>query len=179
MLKYAPNLRFGIKSIINKIKVNNSFDNFKEGIISIINNIDFNVISNYLNTSLKTHYITYSTNEYDYEKDKIVKNYYDVALETILPNEGIFALLNGMFANPGTNRSFKNNLIKTFNLSSEVTEIKVGDAKLIVPKNDPDKLGFVDFASVFAGTLNDPDSSIFVNYKISQDLEKLSQIIND
>ncbi|VEU75613.1 Uncharacterized ABC transporter permease MG468 homolog [Mycoplasmopsis maculosa] len=181
--KYAPNLKNSIKKIISKIKVNNSFDTLKKGLINIINNIDLEVLSNELNNSLEINYLKYEINEYNYEKASYDKKIHNISLETIKPSKGIYSLLKGLFLNPGTNRTFKENIVKMLNLSSLTSEITINnsgkDYKILVPKDDSEKLSLTDLLSIFTNTLKNSNSDIFINYIIEKDIENIIKTISN
>ncbi len=177
----VPSLIDGINVLLKKISKNGKFDNIKEGLNKILQNIDFNVLSKYLDDHLETNYFEYKKSTFDYElnKEKVLKE--KVALKTIRPKDGMMALIYGLFKNPGTNREFKDNLIKMFNLSSKVTESKVenGTGKIIVPDSDPDKLKtLVTFLHFSLALLSaDQSKAIFKNQQIFNEIDKAKQHI--
>ncbi len=176
----VPSLIDGINVLLKKISKDGKFDNIKEGINKILQNIDFNVLSKYLDDHLETNYFEYKKSTFDYElnKEKVLKE--KVALKTIRPKDGMMALIYGLFSNPGTNREFKDNLIKMFNLSSKVSESKVknGTGTIINPDSDPDKLSFSDFLAFFPALLSaDQSKAIFKNQQIFNEIDKAKQHI--
>lgn len=169
----VPSLIDGIKILLSKVSKDGKFDNVKEGLNSILQNIDFNVLSNYLSEHLTTNYFEYKKSDFDYEsnKEKVLRE--KVALKTIRPKDGMMALIYGLFYNPGTNREFKDNLIKMFNLSDKVSTSKVesGSGSVVTPDSDDEKLSFSDFLAFFPALLSaDQSKAIFKNQQINNDI---------
>ncbi|WP_429996379.1 hypothetical protein, partial [Mycoplasmopsis bovis] len=52
----VPSLIDGINVLLKKISKDGKFDNIKTGLNSILQNIDFNVLSDYLDNHLETNY---------------------------------------------------------------------------------------------------------------------------
>nr|WP_307921872.1 hypothetical protein [Mycoplasmopsis bovis] len=93
----VPSLIDGINVLLKKISKDGKFDNIKEGLNKILQNIDFNVLSKYLDDHLETNYFEYKKSTFDYElnKEKVLKE--KVALKTIRPKDGMMALIYGLF----------------------------------------------------------------------------------
>ncbi|WP_406617101.1 ABC transporter permease [Mycoplasmopsis adleri] len=173
LINKAPWLISSLKPILAKISPDGQYTNFKEGLISIIRNIDFNAISSYLDSHMTMKYFDYVKTVYDPEtnRNKQIKDE-KIALPIITPNDGMMSLIYGMFSNPGTNRAFKLNLIKMFNLSDKTTSQTINGVTINIPANDPDKLGLFDFLSIFTNGLEASSPKIFANYQMYEELTK-------
>ncbi|WP_029513444.1 ABC transporter permease [Mycoplasmopsis primatum] len=174
LIKTLPFLRDSLKPILKKINSDGNYQEFKSGLISIINNIDFKVLSQYIENHMKVEYLEYKKSFYDYESnsEKVLKE--KVMLKTISPKDGMMALIHGLFYNLGTSREFKNNLVKMFNLSDKTVEKEIEingiKRKIILPDKDDDKLSFYDFLSLFTSGLESSEWTEFFNYKIEQEV---------
>ncbi|VEU60454.1 Uncharacterized ABC transporter permease MG468 homolog [Mycoplasmopsis bovigenitalium] len=169
--QFVPSLSDGLEKIISKIDQNkdNEFINVKNGLINIINSIDFEILSAELNKYQVEKFIEYTDNYFDVETNKQVSKKHNIVLNQISAKNGILAFIKSLFYAPGSNRTFKNNLIEMFNLSSSV-EVKTtqNGSKVFVPKSDNDKLSFLDFLSIFSGLNNSSSSTVFKNYIYEQ-----------
>ncbi|TQC51530.1 ABC transporter permease [Mycoplasmopsis mucosicanis] len=181
--KNAPQLIIPLERIIKKINANEPnlepYSNAKTGIINIIKSIDFNVLKNELNKRTTTEFIDFEDKYFDSEANKEVLKKHNVALERISPRNGIVALLKSIFSVSGSNREFKENIIKIFNLSSKTDKIDVpgSNSSVYLPANDNDKVSFNDFVSIFGSLVQTKDSSIFRNFVYENELTKILNVL--
>ncbi|QBF34679.1 ABC transporter permease [Mycoplasmopsis phocirhinis] len=178
---FAPDLIQPLKPIFAKLKTidnkNIAYTNVKTGIINLINSIDFDILSEELSKSIKLEFVKYNKKEFDEQNLKFVDKFYHVALDRISPKDGIISFLKSIFTLPGSSRSFKENIIKIFNLSDKVKEIEIRgtNQKVYVPDVDDQKLTFFDFAGIFASLSKTEGTSLFKNFEYET---KLTSILN-
>ncbi|WP_338822620.1 ABC transporter permease [Mycoplasmopsis felifaucium] len=178
---FVPWLANDLNKILNKIKVNGNYDTFKKGLTNIIQNIDFNIVSSYINQHISKEYIQYEKTVFDLETNKNKVLTEKIAIDVLKPSDGMMALMYGLFYNPGTNKEFKNNLVKMLNLSSKVIEKTITlngyETTIIIPANDDEKLGLFDFLDIFQNSLKSTASTGFVNFDIEKDVKQLEEIV--
>lgn len=181
LIKMNPSLISGLKPIIKKMNSDptNPYSNVKQGLINILSNIDFNILARELNQTITTHYIDYKVVKFNPDLNKDEEKVFSVVLNAISPKDGIISFLRSMFGMPGSNRAFKENLIKMFNLSDKYKEIELPNSsvKIYVPDNDDTKVGFFDFLKIFASGLSNTEANEFNNYKIEHDFLALKSSI--
>ncbi|WP_029906316.1 ABC transporter permease [Mycoplasmopsis opalescens] len=184
LYKISPSIIEGIKPVIEKIKLKGEadpFKNFKSSFINIIDLIDWHILGAKLNEYEKQHLTTKRVLIKNRDTGKIEEKHYAIALKVISPQDGIKAFLSSLFTNPGSNRAFKENIIKMFNLSSAVTvlEQKIGNEtfSITLPKNDNDKLGFFDFIKIFSSILKSRENNIYTNFSYERILKQAKEIL--
>ncbi|UUD35245.1 ABC transporter permease [Mycoplasmopsis caviae] len=175
LIKFSPSLINGLKPIIKKMNADTSnppkpYSNVKEGLINILTNIDFNILASELNQMVKRHYLDYKVIKFNSELNKDEEKIHPIVLDSISPKDGMIAFLRSMFGIHGSNRAFKDNLIKMFNLSDKYKEIELlnSSKKIYIPDKDDNKVGFIDFLEIFASGLSNTEVKEFNNYKIEQ-----------
>ncbi|WP_029608625.1 ABC transporter permease [Mycoplasma simbae] len=179
----APDLIAPLRPIIAKmdakIEGKQPYSNFKDGLINIIKNVDFNILVNELNKVSKKQFIDYQQKEVDANNKTITKTY-KIILDTISPRDGLISFVKSMFSLSGSNRTFKENIIKMFNLSAKTSQIQIegSDDIVYIPAEDDEKVSFFDFLGIFGSLLQGKDSSIFKNYVYEQQINELIQNIS-
>ncbi|MCT4469607.1 ABC transporter permease [Mycoplasma sp. HS2188] len=182
---FVPDLIQPLKPIVRKITVidenDPTYSNVKEGIINFINSINFNILANELSKSIKPKLVKYSHKVFDEQTSKYVDKFYNVALDRISPKAGIISFLKSIFSLPGSNRTFKENIIKMFNLSDKVKEIEIKgtNQRVYVPDNDDEKLSFFDFLGIFTNLLKNNSNKLFKNYVYEQKLTNLLNYVSN
>ncbi|MBZ4218336.1 ABC transporter permease [Mycoplasma tauri] len=170
----APFMKEFIAKILTKINFDGDYNNFKDGLIYIIKNIDLQIISDYIDKHMKLEFIDYKKTYPNYENNSETVLSEKVALHTIRPSDGMMAFIYGIFSSPGSNSGFKKNLIKMFNLSDKVIEkeIEINNQKykIYLPDKDDNKLSFFDFIPIFTDVLGAKKNQLFKNYVIEQEL---------
>ncbi|WP_041103387.1 ABC transporter permease [Mycoplasmopsis californica] len=181
--KFAPNLIQALKPIIKKINSGENglepYSNFKEGLINIINLINFDKLYLELSKATNTEFIDYQTSEINPNTSQKTSKIHRVLLERITPRAGINAFIKSIFSIQGSSRVFKDNLIKMFNLSGKTKEIKLNGTSqaIYIPDSDVKRVSFTDFVGIFNSLLKDKNSKIFKNYEYEQRLTKLQKEI--
>ncbi|MBU4691736.1 ABC transporter permease [Mycoplasma sp. ES3225-GEN-MYC] len=177
----APDLVVPLKPIINKMdsrQGNEAFDNVKVGLINIIKGVDFNILNQELLKSIKTKFVKYTEDVFNLETGKNETKQYNVVLDAISPKDGIMSFLKSMFSLQGSNRTFKDNLIKMFNLSAKTKTIKILDKTIFLPDADDDKISFFDFLGIFTSLLQGKENVIFRNYTFEVQLYSLKEVLS-
>ncbi|MFL1059717.1 hypothetical protein ACJONO_05235, partial [Mycoplasmopsis synoviae] len=63
------------------------------------------------------------------------------------------SLLRALFSVPGSDKTFKDIIIKMLNISSKCQVIQISnDQSLIIPADDPDKLGLFDLINLLGNS---------------------------
>ncbi|WP_027120527.1 FtsX-like permease family protein [Mycoplasmopsis lipofaciens] len=179
--KWNPSLISVLTPIISKLNNSNNleaFDNVKTSLINIIKSIDFDILYEELVKSIKIKNYEFKKEVLNSQTNLIENKSFFVSVEQIEFHDGIIAFLKSIFKKPGSNRAFKQNLITMFNLSNETQELNItspsGKKEIIfIPANDPNKLGFFDFANIFSKLLSAPQNTIYSNYDASIQLENI------
>ncbi|MEA4115359.1 ABC transporter permease [Mycoplasma sp. 744] len=140
------NWNSNLYSIINKLKINNSFDNFKNGLKNIINYFDFFYFIEQFNTNFK---LINSNND-----NKFNILYLDKAKLITLSIESLFHAI-------GSDKGFKENIITFLNLSGKTTSFNYDNQTVWIPAKDDEKISFYDLLSL----LNQDDKSNNVTNK--------------
>ncbi|WP_029512627.1 ABC transporter permease [Mycoplasmopsis iners] len=156
-------------SLLNKILGNNSqvynivqkllpkidrdkdgqFTNVKEALSSLITSFDFNYFNGNFSSVIERNKTDY---KYTVESENgLVENTQHFVLPTFNKNALIVLLVESMFNVSGSSKSFKNNIIKLFNLSDKTTEITYDNQTIWIPANDDEKLSLFDIVNAISG----------------------------
>ncbi|MFV8483211.1 ABC transporter permease [Mycoplasma sp. 1932B] len=146
VLKGLPSF---VNNIINKINAykdsKEQYKNVLDGIKYLIDAFDINMFANTLESKLKLEKFQTSSLTYNYILNRNVVTYYFYLADSLSNIDYIYAALKALFSIPGSNRSLKEELIKSLNLSDKGTSIKITDDRyLTIPAADNEKLGYFD-----------------------------------
>ncbi|WLP85545.1 FtsX-like permease family protein [Mycoplasma seminis] len=139
-----------IKNIINKIDI---YKNTISGVEYLIDAFDINLFASSLEASAKLEKFYSKGIVFDYRTQRETKiHLYSTAIS--LSNvDYIYALLKAFFTLPGSNKTFKDEVIKMFNLSGKGYSVDLGNNSYItVPAPDNEKLGYFDLINSLQGT---------------------------
>ncbi|MHA3839066.1 ABC transporter permease [Mycoplasma sp. HF14] len=144
------------------------YKNVLDGITYIIDAFDITEFANTLESKLKLEKFNFSAWVYNFMLGKNVLNHNFYLADSLSNIDYIYAALKAIFAIPGSNRSFKDELIKALNLSSKGTNIKItGDRYLTIPAPDPDKLSYFDLLNALGGAPANTNSVVATSAETS------------
>ncbi|WP_036438055.1 ABC transporter permease [Mycoplasmopsis gallinarum] len=166
-----------IDKFVSKLDANKDgeYANIKEGIVNILNLIDFNIFQKELIKNIESAKIGDSEKEID-----------DISFQNL-----IFVFLKSIFNVNGSNIVFKKALTNLLNLSSKVQQL--GNQPIYLPAQDDDKISLLDFIGLinanFSSNDSQPNYGLFHNLyssiknklaKIqSQEIQKNDPIFNE
>ncbi|MFV8469906.1 ABC transporter permease [Mycoplasma sp. Sp48II] len=153
-----------VNNIINKVNAykgtNEQFKNVLDGIKYLIDAFDISMFADTLESKLKLEKFQLSSLTYNYILDRQITTYYFYLADSLSNIDYIYATLKALFSIPGSNRSLKEELIRSLNLSDKGTSIKIsGDRYLTIPAADTDKLGYFDLLGAISSTPNQPSAN--------------------
>ncbi|TDV24416.1 ABC-type antimicrobial peptide transport system permease subunit [Mycoplasmopsis mustelae] len=136
-----------------------SFKNIIDGIKFIINDFDLNIFISTLESNLKVTIVPVERQELDISKNVIhIKGYQ--ALTYLNDEDIIYSIFKSLFSVSGSNKKFKDEISKMFNLSNKGTSFEIGDNQYItIPSKDNNKLDFFDLLNTQNNTSKQSDAS--------------------
>ncbi|QCZ36892.1 ABC transporter permease [Mycoplasma nasistruthionis] len=130
-----------------------AYQNVIDGLNYFINAFDLNIFIETLESKLRIEKFTETATVYNSVIDSKVLNTRYNAAGALSSSDFIYALLKSFFTLPGSNRTFKNELIKMLNLSSKGSSIKIKeDLYLTIPSADPNKLDYFDLVNAISNS---------------------------
>ncbi|MFV8401373.1 ABC transporter permease [Mycoplasma sp. 005V] len=150
-----------VNNIILKINAykgsNDQYKNLLDGIKYLIDAFDINMFADTLESKLKLEKFQLISRTYNYILGRDVVTYNFYLADSLSNIDYIYATLKAVFSIPGSNRSLKDELIKSLNLSDKGTSIKItGDRYLTIPAADNDKLGYFDLLGAVSSKPAEP-----------------------
>ncbi|UUD36222.1 ABC transporter permease [Mycoplasmopsis citelli] len=173
-----------IDPVIRKINDPNNtedqkYSNFINGVKFFISSFDLNVFLETLSKNIKlTNFDQKSliANRITGQNDIVNKYYYAGAINNI---DIYYSIFKAFFSIPSADKTFKDQIIKMFNLSSKGTSIKIADKKFLnIPTDDDKKLGFFDLLSGLSTQNNSSNINNSNNFNSSPLLFKITSNLN-
>ncbi|QGZ97469.1 FtsX-like permease family protein [Mycoplasma sp. NEAQ87857] len=177
---FLPFVPDSISNIINQINAYNknsdqAFSNLLDGVKYFIKAFDLDLYRSILDSKIKQQKYEIPFDRPDHDLKISVRGYEYIIAGTLKDADFIYAFFKSIFNTPGSNKRFKDELIKMFNLSSKATTITYDkNLKLQIPASDPNKLDLFDFFAL----ANPSGSSNSSNNQTKHQPPSIEQLIN-
>lgn len=159
-------IRAPLVNILKSISSDSSkpYQNIIDGLKYIIQTFDLKTLIKTLESKLQLTRFVQEEQKFDFIQNKPQIETYFLQAYTLTNLDIFYGLLKSFFVIPGSSRSFKEQIIKMFNISDRGTSINLGGGtQIIFPVSDPDKVDFFDLIELISGAQNTPALTFFEN----------------
>ncbi|WP_369021588.1 FtsX-like permease family protein [Mycoplasmopsis synoviae] len=154
---FGPILGNSFGELLNKLdafkNTDTQYKNLTTGIKELVSLLDFNTLRSSLAEATEIHTFQIENSLIDPITKKPFTKIENFTAGVINNADVVKSLLRALFSVPGSDKTFKDIIIKMLNISSKGQVIQISnDQSLIIPADDPDKLGLFDLINLLGNS---------------------------